>query len=472
MRIVGTEIPVARAVAATPPRPAARASDAAITHQRITLTPQTTIIHDEAALASTREQHALLDAVEASGARLIAVGDPAQNQPVGAGGLWHHIEDTTRATNAHVDLTRNQRARDPADQRDQALFRSGHHERAIRGYAARDHVHLHHDARRAEDAALDAADADRAAGKTTIVIAQTSNEHLDALNARAQAIRHQAGQIGEDSLPVPGRPYDLHQGDLVQIRRTLQHAEHGTLRNGTAARITRIDSAARTLDLRLHDGSKLILTEQQAADADLRLAYVQHPFPAQGHTTETTHLIIAEHPTREGTYVGLTRARHTTDIYATQAPESLLEQDRLQALADRMSRTDPDLPSIQTPLAHETNLHTTADIAASPTHEARRLIDEPHLEPRSAAHPEQTYLVTADSDMSPADRHDLATGPPLAENRASGHEPDMASTVEPATDRDAIWPPASSWPRMPRQEPLTRRDDNTQELDHPVSFQP
>ncbi len=214
---------------------------AAITHGRVALTPETTMIHDEAALASTREQLGCCDAVETAGARMIAVGDPRQNQPVGAGGLWDQIEQTTRTAGAHVELTHNQRARDPADRRDQALFRDGHAERAIRGYAARERIHLHHDRRRAEDQALDAAHADRTDGKTTTVIAQTSNEHLDALNARAQAIRHQAGELGDDSLPVPGRPYQLRAGDHVQIRRTIQHPEHGPLRNGTTAEITAVD---------------------------------------------------------------------------------------------------------------------------------------------------------------------------------------------------------------------------------------
>ena len=54
---------------------------AAMRHDRVALTPRTTIIHDEAALASTREQLDLLDAVETSGARLIAVGDPQQTSP-------------------------------------------------------------------------------------------------------------------------------------------------------------------------------------------------------------------------------------------------------------------------------------------------------------------------------------------------------------------------------------------------------
>jgi conjugative relaxase-like TrwC/TraI family protein len=64
----------------------------AITDGRIVLDPATTIIHDEAALASTRELSQLLQSVEDSGARLILVGDPRQSHAVGAGGLWPDIE--------------------------------------------------------------------------------------------------------------------------------------------------------------------------------------------------------------------------------------------------------------------------------------------------------------------------------------------------------------------------------------------
>jgi ATP-dependent exoDNAse (exonuclease V) alpha subunit len=85
----------------------------AITSGRIELDAGTTIIHDEAALASTREQQWLLAAVEESGARLIEIGDPRQSHPVGAGGLWPHLEDAARHAGAHVELTRIQRAQDP-----------------------------------------------------------------------------------------------------------------------------------------------------------------------------------------------------------------------------------------------------------------------------------------------------------------------------------------------------------------------
>ncbi len=334
----------------------------AINSEQVQLGETTTIVHDEAALASTREQQQLLQAVETSGARLIEVGDPRQSQPVGAGGLWSHLETATRDICAHVELTQNQRARDPADQRDQARFRSGEHEPAIRSYAARERIHIADDRERAEDAALDAAHADRTAGKSTIVIAQTSNEHLDALNARAQAIRAQDGQLGPESFPVPGRPYRLHSGDQVQIRRTIDHAEHGPLRNGTTAEVTGIDEDTHQLELALPGERQVALDSGQGARADLRLAYVQHPFPAQGHTTDTTHLIVAEHATQEGSYVALTRAREETHIYTGDHPAGQLEDtDRLQPLAERMARTEPDLPSIQVPLAHEAAIAAQSD---------------------------------------------------------------------------------------------------------------
>jgi conjugative relaxase-like TrwC/TraI family protein len=262
------------------------ALQSAVTNGAVRLGPQTTIVHDEAALASTREQHALLAVVETSGARLISIGDPHQNPSVGAGGLWPHLEAATRADQSQAVLTRNLRAHDPADRRDQARFRDGHHEIAIRGYAARGCVHTGAALSGAEDAALDAALADTQNGRTAIVLAQTSNDHLDELNARYQAIRRQHGELGTDTIPAPGRPYSLHPGDEVQIRRTIDHPDHGPLRNGTTALIRDIDTDAQAIELALPTGQSVNLTVDQADAAQLRLAYVQHPFPAQGITTD------------------------------------------------------------------------------------------------------------------------------------------------------------------------------------------
>ena len=322
--------------------------------------PATTVIHDEAALASTREQIRLLREVEASGARLIAVGDPRQNQPVGAGGLWTRLEHTTRRAGAHVELTRNQRARDPADRRDQALFREGRAELAIRGYAARDRVHLHPDQQRAEDEALDAAasrphqrpndDRHRADLKRT---PRRTQRPRPSDPPTTSATRRPARPRSWPALrPTRRRP--------VQIRHTIQHD-----RRAAAQRHQRPDHERRPAIRQRrspprrtaprHDSDR-----DEIAQADLRLAYVQHPFPAQGHTTDTAHLIVTaqRHPG------GLLRGTHPR---ATRNPH-------LQP------------PTRQTAPPRSTGSRTSPIASAAPNQSYRRSRPRSPTKPRSPAH--------------------------------------------------------------------------------------
>ena len=322
---------------------------------------ETTVIHDEAALASTREQLQLLTRGrdirrEADRGRRPAA-EPACRRRRTLG--THRTRDPRRgrAGGADPQPTRPRPAQTAATKPGSATARSNS---PIRGYAARDRVHLEDDRQSAEDRALEAAHEDRLAGKRTIVIAQTSNDHLDELNARAQAIRHQDGELGEEGVPVPGRPYELHAGDLVQIRHTITLPEH-QLRNGTGGEVEDVNPASGEVTLRLHDDQIIVLDAGQVSDGDLRLAYVQHPFPAQGHTTDTAHVIVGDHATREGTYVGITRAREQTNIYAEDGGGSSESPDRLPRLAERLGRLEPELPSIRIPLAHENAVTRTIE---------------------------------------------------------------------------------------------------------------
>jgi len=314
-----------------------------------------TVIHDEAALASTREQAWLLRAVSESGARLVAIGDPRQSQAVGAGGLWGEIEQTAKEQDAFVELSRIVRAQDPADRRDQALWRAGQQDHALAGYAARGLVVIERDQRRVEDLALDAAQADRCAGRETLVVAETSNEQLDALNARAQAIRLQDGEIGNQSVPLTGRPYGLRAGDEVVVRAPIQHPNLGPIRNGVSGHVVDVDAEAGAATLRLSDGREASFDRDLLDAGQVRLAYVSHPFPAQGGTTDATHVIAGPLSTAEGSYVALTRARERTHLYASsdqlELPES--REQAIVVLAERLGRSEAELPSIRVPLAHE-----------------------------------------------------------------------------------------------------------------------
>lgn len=324
----------------------------AIATGRLEIDSRTTLIHDEAALASTREQQHLLDTVQENWAQLIIVGDPQQSKPVGAAGLWPRLERQADRQGARSQLTSNLRALDPDDQHDQARFRDGQYHQSLQGYADRGRLHVTTDGSMAEQAALEAAHRDRGAGKRTLVITETSNEHLDELNARAQALRAGERQLGYNTLTLPGRPYSLRAGDEIQIRHTVTLAD-GPVRNGTTATITGIDPRAGQLSMRLADDRAIVMDREQVRQADLRLAYVQHPVPAQGLTTDTTHLIVAEHATAEGTYVALSRARERTDIHVSDELLAGSEGTPLERLARRVGRSEPEIPSIGLPLQRE-----------------------------------------------------------------------------------------------------------------------
>jgi conjugative relaxase-like TrwC/TraI family protein len=319
---------------------------------QLTIDARTTVIHDEAALASTREQQHLLETVQEHWAHLIIVGDPQQSQPVGAAGLWPRLERQANRQGSHAELTTNLRALDPDDRREQARFRDGRHQESLQGYADRERLHVATDRSAAERAALEAAHRDRMDGKRTLVITQTSNEHLDALNAQAQALRARDRQLGYNTLRLPGRPYALRAGDEIQIRHTLTLPDR-PIRNGTTATVTAIDPRAGQLTMRLPDDRTIAIDREQVRQADLRLAYVQHPVPAQGLTTDTIHLIVSDHATAEGTYVALTRAREQTHIHASDEPSADDERAPIERLAEHVGRSEPEVPSIALPLASE-----------------------------------------------------------------------------------------------------------------------
>lgn len=173
---------------------------------------------------------------------------------------------------------------------------------------------------------------------------------------------------------LPGRPYELHSGEEIQIRHTIILPDR-SLRKGTTATVTEIDPHAERLALTLADSSSMAMDRKQIEQADLRLGYVQHPVPAQSVTTDTTHLIVAEHATAEGTYVALTRARERTDIHASE--ELLLDSEfePLARLVERVGRAEAEVPSIAVPLSRESGREREGEwrtMASEPDRTAER----------------------------------------------------------------------------------------------------
>jgi len=347
------------------------ALQAAVARGAVQLGPEVTVIHDEAALASTREQAWLLDTAAGGGARVIEVGDPRQSGAVGAGGLWPLIEQAASESGGLVELSRIVRAKDAADRRDQVRWRAGEHDQALTGYAARGRVVVESTQRQAEDRALEAAHVDRREGHSALVVVQTSNEQLDGLNARAQALRVQDNELGGQAVALAGRPYGLYAGDEIVLRAASTHPQLGAVRNGTRGLVLDVADDEQTAIVALADGRQAGWDRGQLDAASARLGYVSHTWPAQGQTVDRAHVIAGEHADANGTYVALTRARESTRLYASAERLDVGDQDggredRLARLADRLGRSEPEVPSIAVALAHEQRVERELDEQSVP----------------------------------------------------------------------------------------------------------
>jgi ATP-dependent exoDNAse (exonuclease V) alpha subunit len=102
--------------------------------------------------------------------------------------------------------------------------------------------------------------------------------------------------------------------------------------------------------------------------AELRLAYAQHVYKAQGRTVDEAFVLTGGWQTdRERAYVALTRARDRTDIYVSREDlgEQGMDAGAIERLGEAMAETHAQRASIATPTAEreETREHDAAEIA-------------------------------------------------------------------------------------------------------------
>jgi hypothetical protein len=215
------------------------------------------------------------------------------------------------------------------------------------------------------------------------VVVQTSNEQLDGLNARAQALRVQDAELGGRQVALTGRPYGLYGGDEIVLRAASTHPQLGAVRNGTHGTVVDVSGDGRHATLALSDGRQARWDRGQLDAASVRLAYVSHTFPAQGQTVDRAHVIADALADQNGTYVALTRAREQTRIYASgqrlspgdQPHQSGRQPDRsalLEALAEQLGRSTVEAPSIAVALAHEQHVAREHARESTPTTQPRQ----------------------------------------------------------------------------------------------------
>ncbi len=307
----------------------------------------TTVILDEAGMVDHKRLDALTGLVERSGAKLIAAGDGKQLPSIGPGGMFDRL--TNHAPTA--ELADIHRTKDPADQRAWQALRAGEPERAMAHYASRGQLHLSDTRDQAAEQAVQtwATLTEGRDIREVALIADAANTEIDRLNARAQHLRAERGELGHHEIPLPGVHYGLREGDLIAF--ITQHRPPGQprVKNGTRGQVSAIGERGVTITL---DGTqrKIQLTSEHLDS--LRLAYAQHVYRQQGATVERSVVLTGGWQTsKETAYVEATRARHGTDWFIARDDLGEEGQDaaRITRLAQKMTNSRVRTPSLAYP---------------------------------------------------------------------------------------------------------------------------
>jgi conjugative relaxase-like TrwC/TraI family protein len=310
------------------------------------LDKRTVVVMDEAGIADTRRLSRLAEIAAERDAKLVLVGDGAQLSPIGAGGLFARIGEEVPSAR----LTEVHRARHEWERQAWAQVRDGNSAHALASYEARGRLHI--EETREQAARRMATDWNRTRFERpdgrTVMLTDASNKELDRLNAMAQEHRAANGELGHERVALPDRPYGVAAGDRIIFTAALNPPGQDRVHNGTQGTVldAKGDGA---LKIQTH-GAKEREVEVDAKEFhDLRLAYAQHVYKAQGLTTDRALVLTGGWQTdRERSYVALSRARERTDIYVSRQDlgEQGMDSGAIERLGEAMARSNAQDASI------------------------------------------------------------------------------------------------------------------------------
>jgi conjugative relaxase-like TrwC/TraI family protein len=312
---------------------------------RLQVGPETTVILDEAGMVDHKRMDALTELVERSGAKLVAVGDGKQLPSIGPGGMFDRIAHRVPT----AELSEVRRTNDPEERKAWAALRNGEPERAMAHYKSRSQLFLTDTREQAGEAAVKRwAELTKTREiREVALITDASNVEVDRLNARAQHLRAERGELGQAEVQLPHKHYGLREGDRIVF--TSQHREPGQPRveNGSRGQVTDI-SHDRDVTVALDISDRQVRIAGEDLES-LRLGYAQHIHGQQGATLDRTVVVTGGWQTsRETAYVEASRARNGTEWYVNRDELDLAGQDErlVDRLSEKMRTSRAQLPSI------------------------------------------------------------------------------------------------------------------------------
>jgi conjugative relaxase-like TrwC/TraI family protein len=281
------------------------------------LMPGTTLVVDETGMVGTASLDRLVGLARTQHWRLVLVGDPAQLQAVGRGGIFAELCRTGRTHELATIHRFTQRWEQTAtlalrDAHPDALDAYLDHNRVAAG-GLEDHL----------DTIAHAWTRHHAQGRTVAVTAET-NAHVDLLNDAIQTQRRHAGHLDPRCAVSIAGDETAGPGDLIVTRRNdraLLDDLGEPVRNRERWHVDAIHADGSLTATRTTGPGTVTLPADYVTD-HVRLGYAATAHGHQGDTLDVSYTLVSASTTHRGLYVGATRGRHDNQLHViTDTPD-------------------------------------------------------------------------------------------------------------------------------------------------------
>ena len=296
------------------------------------------ILVDEASMLSVLDLDVLACRAEASGAKLVLIGDRRQLPPVGPGDPYRRlVQDHGSAV-----LTEIHRQQVPWMREAAGALGRGEPGAALRAFREHDRIHWFGTTADARAALAMSWFEDRTArpDESSILLAYR-NADVRAINDLIRSLRRRRGELGE-SLRVHGKDFAV--GDRVLFRRNDSRSIQGEdgrsvpVYNGTLGTVVGSPDSteADTLAVRLDSGVRVSFDPRDYADLDFGYAVSLHK--AQGVTVDRAYVLLDDRVDANGFVVAATRQRLDLQIHVPR--DRVRDLGQLEASLSRWAEND------------------------------------------------------------------------------------------------------------------------------------
>lgn len=290
---------------------------------KYTIRPDQLLIVDEASMASTGDLASLTAQVQAAGAKLLLVGDPAQLEAVEAGGFLGWMERAEYSSSlSSVWRFKNDWEAAASLQLRKGMPDEGKPE-VFDIYRQNDRITECEPGGGHEAAYSQWLTATTSEEPVETILIGADNESVLDLNTRAQKDLLSLGIVTESPTPAKLRSNQAHIGDVLLARkndRRIMDDSGSFIKNGTRVTITDIQRDGSIVGTRTDTHERILIPREYLREST-ELGYAVTAHRSQGVTVDKAYFAVKEGLGRELLYVGMTRGKHLNQLFV-ETPEN------------------------------------------------------------------------------------------------------------------------------------------------------